>query len=168
MSSEQHGFRRSDLPPGGPRSAGSWRVAVFSDTHDRCPPGLAERMVGADELWHLGDVCDPALLVEFECLGRPLIVVRGNNDWQEAWPLTRRLERGGRVFHLEHIAPRVAPRGVSFVLSGHTHVPSDVTDDAGVRWLNPGCITRPRAQVRSFAWLTIEGSGKIGWEPVVL
>lgn len=145
-----------------------WRVAVFGDTHDRVPGGLAERMAEADELWHLGDVCDAATLVEFEALGRPLFVVRGNNDWNEAWPLTRRLERRGRVFHLEHIAPRRASAGVDFVLSGHTHVPSDVTDAAGVRWLNPGCITRPRAQVRSFSWLTIAPDCAVKWETVVL
>lgn len=145
-----------------------WRVAVFADTHDHVPAGLAERMAGADELWHLGDVCDPAALVEFELLRRPLIVVRGNNDWTEAWPLVRRLERGGRVFHLEHIAPRRAPPGTEFVLSGHTHVPSDQTDAAGVRWLNPGCIARPRARVRSFAWLTIAPGGAVAWEPAEL
>ncbi len=146
-----------------------WRVAVFGDTHDRFPPGLPARLAAeADELWHLGDVCDPATLVEFELIGRPLNVVRGNNDWIEAWPLTRRLERRGRVFHLEHIAPRRAPAGAEFVLSGHTHVPSDATDARGVRWLNPGCITRPRAQVRSFAWLTLAADGAVGWELVAL
>ena len=143
-------------------------MAVLADTHDRFPPGLPELLAQADELWHLGDVCEPATLVEFELIGRPLTVVRGNNDWHEAWPLHRRLERRGRFFHLEHIAPRRAPTGVEFVLSGHTHVPADETDAAGVRWLNPGCITRPRAQVRSFAWLVIAGSGAVSWETVVL
>lgn len=147
---------------------GVWMIAVFGDTHDRFPTDLPARLASADELWHLGDVCDPATLVEFELLGRPLFVVRGNNDWTEAWPLTRRLERRGRVFHLEHIAPRRAPPGAEFVLSGHTHVPADETDAAGVRWLNPGCITRPRAQVRSFAWLRIAPEGAVTWERVVL
>lgn len=152
-------------PAGG---TGPWRVAVFGDTHDRFPPGLPERLAQADELWHLGDVCEPATLVEFELTGRPLTVVRGNNDWHEAWPLRLRVERRGRVFHLEHIAPRRAPPGADFVLSGHTHVPADMTDPGGVRWLNPGCITRPRAQVRSFAWLTLAADGAVAWETVVL
>jgi putative phosphoesterase len=150
------------------RAAPPWRVAVFGDTHDRFPPGLPGRLAAADELWHLGDVCEPATLVEFEQAGPPLTVVRGNNDWLESWPLTRRLERRGRVFHLEHIAPRRAPAGAEFVLSGHTHVPSDQTDARGVRWLNPGCITRPRAQVRSFAWLVIAADGAVSWEVVAL
>lgn len=144
------------------------RIAVFADTHDRFPPGLPARLADADELWHLGDVCDPATLVEFEQLGPPLTVVRGNNDWNMEWPLVLRIERRGREFHLEHIAPRRAPPGAEFVLSGHTHVPGNTTDEMGVRWLNPGCITRPRAEVRSFAWLSIAPDGEVNWEFVAL
>ena len=156
---------KKDLTGGG---TALWRVAVFGDTHDRFPEELPGRMGEADEIWHLGDVCEPATLVEFELLGRPLVVVRGNNDWHERWPLTRRLERRGRIFHLEHIAPRRAPPGAEYVLSGHTHVPSERLDAAGVRWLNPGCISRPRALVRSFAWLTIAANGAVAWETVAL
>ncbi len=143
------------------------RIAVFSDTHDGYPPDLPQRMAAADELWHLGDVCEPAVLVEFEALGKPLVVVRGNNDDHPAWPLSRMLERSGRRFHLEHIAPRLAPPGAEFVLSGHTHVPSDVTTPDGVRWLNPGCIRYPRAGVHSFSWLTVTSAGEVSWELVV-
>lgn len=144
------------------------RIAVFADTHDRFPHDLPSRLADADELWHLGDVCDPATLVEFEQLGPPLTVVRGNNDWHAPWPVILRIERHGREFHLEHIAPRQAPMGAEFVLSGHTHVPSDMTDAKGVRWLNPGCITRPRAEIKSFAWLTIEPDGEVTWKFVAL
>ena len=153
-----------------PRSAAALplRIAVFADTHDLYPPDLPARLAGADELWHLGDVCDPATLVEFEQLGPPLTVVRGNNDAHPAWPLCLRIERHGREFHLEHIAPRRAPRGAEFVLSGHTHVPSDRTDSAGVRWLNPGCISHPRDRVRTFAWLTVAPGGAVSWELVAV
>ncbi|MEN9840798.1 MAG: hypothetical protein RL376_598 [Verrucomicrobiota bacterium] len=148
--------------------SGAWRIAVFSDTHDAFPPGLPARLAAADELWHLGDVCEPALLAEFEALGKPLLVVLGNNDDHPAWPLRRLLERHGRRFQLEHIAPRVAQPGVEFVLSGHTHVPSDVTTPDGVRWLNPGCISYPRAGVRSFTWLTVTAAGAVDWRVVEL
>lgn len=151
-----------------PKAERPLRIAVFGDTHDYFPPDLPGRLAEADELWHLGDVCDPAVLAEFEALGRPLTVVLGNNDDHWAWPVTRRLGRRGRIFHLEHIAPRRAPVGAEFVLSGHTHVPSDMTDDRGVRWLNPGCITHPRPTVRSFAWLTITRDGEVDWAIEVL
>ncbi len=144
------------------------RIAVIADTHDRYPADLPERLRGADEIWHLGDVCAPETLVEFELLGVPMTVVLGNNDLHPAWPLTRTLERLGHRFHLVHIAPRRAPTDVGFVLSGHTHVPSDETDPRGVRWLNPGCITRPRARVRSFAWLELEAGESPRWVPEVL
>lgn len=158
----------SDARHSVPAGARPLRVAVISDSHDRLPASLSERLAEADEVWHLGDVCEPAILAELEQPGRPLLVVRGNNDDHYGWPLTLRLERAGRVFHLEHIAPRRAPAGVEYMLSGHTHVPSDETDASGVRWLNPGCLSRPRAGVRSFAWLLIEPDGAVSWRPQTL
>lgn len=142
------------------------RIAVISDTHDRYPPTLPERLRAADEIWHLGDVCAPTVLVGFEQLGRPLQVVAGNCD-AHPWPLTLDLEREGHRFHLVHIPPRLAPRGVDVLLHGHTHVPRDETDPLGVRWLNPGCITRPnRGAPASFAWLTVEPGKALQWQLV--
>jgi putative phosphoesterase len=144
------------------------RIAVLADTHDRYPPGLPGRLRGADEIWHLGDVCDPALLVEFEQLGAPVRVVLGNCDWYSGWPPELRCEHTGRRFLLTHIPPARAPRGIDVVLHGHTHLPRDETDAHGVRWLNPGCITRPRRGARpSFAWLTI-GPKRFDWRVVPL
>ncbi len=72
------------------------RIAVISDTHDRFPSGLPQRIKGADEIWHLGDVCAPDTLVEFEQLGPPLRVVAGNCD-AHPWPLTLDLESARRA-----------------------------------------------------------------------
>jgi putative phosphoesterase len=141
------------------------RIAVIADTHDRYPPTLPERIRAADEIWHLGDVCDPTTLVEFEQLGRPLFLVAGNCD-AYPWPLQLTLEREGVTFFLTHIppAPGRVPRAAKIVLHGHTHVPRDDMID-GVRWLNPGCITRPnRGAPAAFAWLTVS-AGRIEWEP---
>lgn len=145
------------------------RVAVIADTHDRLPATLPARLAEADEIWHLGDVCEPGTLVELEQLGPPLHVVLGNNDWDARWPLELRLERAGLMFQLIHIAPRRAAAGVAVVLHGHTHVPRDEVDEAGVRWLNPGCITRPnRGAPASFAWLEIAPTGGLHWRLVRL
>lgn len=141
------------------------RIAVFSDTHDRYPPSWPERLRGADEIWHLGDVCEPATLAEFERLGPPVRVVRGNCDAHLGWPLALELEREGVKFYLTHIPPGGAPPGVQAVLHGHTHVPRDEVG-GGVRWLNPGCITRPRGVPPSFAWLTVERGRLTRWELV--
>ncbi len=144
------------------------RIAVVSDTHDRYPADLPGRLRDADEIWHLGDVCEPEILAEFESLGPPLLVVRGNNDFDPRWPLERTLTREGLVFHLIHIPPRHAPAGARILLHGHTHVPRDDLDVHGVRWLNPGCISFPRAGIRSFAWLTVEAGRIRQWETVAL
>lgn len=144
------------------------RIAVVSDTHDRYPEDLPGRLRGADEIWHLGDVCAPEVLAEFEALGPPLLVVRGNNDSDPRWPLELTLTREGLTFHLVHIPPRHAPAGAQVLLHGHTHVPRDDVDGQGVRWLNPGCISFPRAGIRSFAWLTLAPGRLRRWEPVIL
>jgi putative phosphoesterase len=146
------------------------RIAVIADTHDHVPTGLVELLHGAGELWHLGDVCQPEVLDSFAPLGVPLRVVRGNNDWETHWPLTLTLERASTWFHLVHIPPRRAPVGVTVVLHGHTHAPRDETDSTGVRWLNPGCLSRPaRGTTPGFAWLEIgPGSGEWRWRPVCL
>jgi putative phosphoesterase len=144
------------------------RIAVLADTHNRFPATLPRRLRGADEIWHLGDVCAPGTLVEFERLGLPLRVVMGNCD-AHPWPLSLDLDRGGVRFHLVHIPPSRAPADAKVVLHGHTHVPRDETDAAGVRWLNPGCITRPNQGAGpSFAWLTIEPRKPLRWELVPL
>jgi putative phosphoesterase len=141
------------------------RIAVLSDTHDRYPADLPGRLAAADEIWHLGDVCEPEVLVEFEQLGKPLHVVLGNNEAHNLWPLELELEREGWRFFLTHIPPRRAPPGVHAVLHGHTHVPRDETDPRGVRWLNPGCISRPnRGAPASFAWLTVTAGQPWEWK----
>jgi hypothetical protein len=145
------------------------RIAVISDTHDRYPADLPERLAAADEIWHLGDVCEPEVLAEFAALGKPLHVVLGNNEAHLNWPLELTMERAGERFFLTHIPPRRAPWGVRFVLHGHTHVPRDETDAAGVRWLNPGCISGAhRGAPPSFAWLTLAEGREPEWKLVRL
>ncbi len=139
-------------------------IAVIADTHDRYPPDLPRRISGADEIWHLGDVCEPDTLWEFEQLGKPLQGVLGNNESHNLWPLELRLERTGLNFLLVHVPPGKAPVGVDVVLHGHTHELRNETDERGVRWLNPGCITRPnRGAHPSFGWLTLEPGRPLEW-----
>jgi putative phosphoesterase len=56
------------------------RVAVIADTHDRLPAKLPAQLAKADEIWHLGDVCAPAIIDQLSALGPPLRFVRGNCD----------------------------------------------------------------------------------------
>lgn len=141
------------------------RIAVISDTHDRVPAKLPARLKDADEIWHLGDVCEPGVLAEIEALGPPVRVVLGNCDAWPGWPLSLELEREGVRCFLTHIPPTRVPAGVHTVLHGHTHVPRDEVL-GGVRWLNPGCISRPRGAGTSFAWLVVEGGRLVSWKLV--
>lgn len=141
------------------------RIAVVSDTHDRYPPSLPARLKAADEIWHLGDVCDPSVLVEFELLGPPVSVVMGNCDSYLGWPIDLRIEREGVEFYLTHIPPSRPPPGVQVLLHGHTHVPRDEMR-GGLRWLNPGCVSNPRGAAPSFAWLEVAAGKLTSWEVV--
>lgn len=143
-------------------------IAVISDTHDRLPDRLLPLLESAEEIWHLGDACQPDLVRELARIGPPLHMVRGNNDWEGLWPETLRLERKGTVFWLVHIAPRRPPPDVHVLLHGHTHAPSDVRVGE-VRYLNPGAITRPAAGCSTgFAWLTPRRGGSPAWKRVTL
>lgn len=144
-------------------------IAIIADTHDRVPAGLVERLRPADEVWHLGDVCEPEILAEFARAGRPVHAVLGNNEAHTLWPLDLVLERHGWRFYLTHVPPRRIPARVQYVLHGHTHVPRDETDEAGVRWLNPGCISHAhRGAPASFAWLTVTRGRPPGWKVVLV
>jgi uncharacterized protein len=139
------------------------RIAVISDTHDRFPAHVGEAIATADEIWHLGDVCEPHVLAAIKQLGPPVRVVRGNCDSHTAWPLTLDFEIAGFRIHLEHIPPHKAPPGCELLFHGHTHVPRDETIGA-TRFLNPGCITRPnRGAPASYAWLEMNEDTPVKW-----
>ena len=144
------------------------RIAVVSDTHNRIPEGLLDAIADAEEIWHLGDVCDEYVLADFCALGRPIKVVRGNCDVCLDWPFTLDFTRSGHRIHLVHIPPRFPVEGADLVLHGHTHVPRNERIGA-TTFLNPGCLTRPnRGAPRSFAWLDLERGKPISWRLEVL
>ena len=132
------------------------RIAVLADTHNKLPSRVVEEISGADEIWHLGDVCLEWVLDELRATGRPLKVVRGNCDSEMEWPLTLDFTCQGLRVRLVHIPPAKTPADTDLVLHGHTHVPRHERV-GGVTFLNPGCITRPnRGAPASFAWLRLE------------
>jgi putative phosphoesterase len=142
------------------------RIAVLSDTHDRLWPHVAKAVAKADAIWHLGDVCDPAILLALKSVGPPVHVVRGNCDSEFAWPLTLDFELEGTRLHLEHIPARHPAAACDLFLHGHTHVPRDEVVN-GVRFLNPGCITRPnRGAPASWAWLVLGKNQPLTWKLV--
>jgi uncharacterized protein len=139
-------------------------ILVIADTHDKLPPRIVDLAKGANEIWHLGDVCAERILDELRAIGAPVTVVRGNCDSNNEWPLVVDLARGGLKFRLQHIPPDDVPGDVDVVLHGHTHVPRN-EKRGRVLFLNPGCVTRPnRGAAPSVAWLEISGDGKLDWK----
>jgi len=138
------------------------RIFVLADTHDKLPSKVIELANGADEIWHLGDVCAEIILDKLQAIGPPVYVVRGNCDSNHEWPLTRDLKRAGLKIRLQHIPPERPPPDVDVLLHGHTHVPRN-EKRGGVLFLNPGCVTRPnQGAPRSVAELRIN-NGQVDW-----
>ena len=81
---------------------------MIADTHDRLVPFVMESIRSADEIWHLGDVCEKATWEAICALGKPTQLVKGNQDSELNWPMSLDLERLGHRFHLLHIPPRSA------------------------------------------------------------
>lgn len=139
-------------------------IFVLADTHNKFPEKLWTLAKGADEIWHLGDVCAERILDELRTIGPPVTVVRGNCDSNYEWPLVVDLARGGLKFRLRHVPPERPPDDVDVVLHGHTHVPRNERRGK-VLFLNPGCVTRPnRGAASSVAFLQIGDGGKLKWE----
>ena len=140
------------------------RIFVLADTHNRFPSILESLADGVDEIWHLGDVCAESILDELHALGPPLQLVRGNCDSNFGWPLVLDLVRHGLRFRLQHIPPDRPPDDCDVLLHGHTHVPRNEVI-GGVRFLNPGCVTRPnRGAPASAAILEILADGNLHWQ----
>lgn len=142
------------------------RIAVISDTHGWLPKSIATAISTADEIWHLGDVTDENLFAEICDIGPPVRVVRGNCDECSDWEFSLDFEMEGFQIHLVHISPQRPPPKTDLLFHGHTHVPRDEVI-GGIRFLNPGCISRPnRGAPASYGWLELVRGEPVKWELV--
>jgi hypothetical protein len=143
------------------------KIFVLADTHNRLPERVKEIARGADEIWHLGDVCAESILDQLRTIGPQVTVVRGNCDSNTDWPLVVDLVRDGLRLRLQHIPPDHSPKDADVVLHGHTHVPRNERRGS-ILFLNPGCVTRAnQGAPPSVAWLEI-ADGKMNWKLVLL
>lgn len=133
-------------------------LGLVSDTHDNAPLArhvaafFRERRV--DTTFHLGDVTQPETLEPFA--GMPMVIVRGNNDEEEAWPRSWQQEFAGvRVGathgHMRGELARLAA-SCDVVLHGHTHR-RRVERENGRLVVNPGALHR--ASVHTCALLEL-------------
>lgn len=149
------------------------RIVVLADTHlargssRRLPNAAYEHLLGADAIWHAGDVVVPELLDELAGFA-PVTAVLGNNDHELVGRLPERAEaevdgvrlamvhdsgtRTGRPARMRRWFP-----DADVVLFGHSHEPCDEVGVEGQRLVNPGSPTwRRRAPAHTLAVLHLD------------
>lgn len=132
------------------------KIGLISDTHDTLPESLLSALSQVDEIWHLGDVCEPSIVDTLQTVGPPLQGVAGNCDRHRRWGSSLKLHRAGITFLLVHIPIEYPPEGVDVVLHGHTHVPRDEMVN-GCRFINPGAAGgSDKGAGHGFSILTLE------------
>jgi len=118
-------------------------IGVISDTHGLLRPEALAALAPAGHILHVGDIGEIEILDALRQIA-PVTAIRGNIDTEgpcARLPATELVELAGRLFYLVHsigeldISPAAA--GVSVVISGHSHRPSQETRN-GVLYLNPG------------------------------
>ena len=138
-------------------------IAVISDTHDTVPQSLITSIGSADEIWHLGDICERESLNRLRVLPPDFLSVQGNCDPHGQSPQLLVLERMGVRFLLQHKPPNSSEPSVDAVLFGHLHYPVKRKTTHGYE-LNPGAVLGPRnGSQSSFAWLSISKGGDWNW-----
>lgn len=119
------------------------KIGVLSDTHGLLRPEVLPALAGVEQILHLGDVGDPAILKTLARIA-PVHAVRGNVDTSGACsrlPATDVLLFEGHYIYLLHdlgtlhLDPAAAK--FSVVLYGHSHKPK-IEHKKGVLYFNPG------------------------------
>ncbi len=125
-------------------------AGVISDTHGTLVPQALKALTGVDLIIHAGDIDTPAVLVDLKRIA-PVIAVRGNMDRGDLASLlneTETIEIGANLIYVLHDVNRLdvdlKATGINIVIHGHKHRPSDALDN-GIRFLNPGSASDPRA-----------------------
>lgn len=97
---------------------------------------------------------------------RPFACVAGNNDYDSEYPMFRVIDTPKHSFFITHgykewcdyeeMGSKAKQAGCDVVLYGHTHKFDDTTFE-GIRFINPGSMTRPRTMAPpSYAIINID------------
>ena len=121
----------------------SMTIGVISDTHGLLRPEALATLASSQHILHAGDIGNIEILDALRQIA-PVTAIRGNIDTSgpcTRFPTTEFVTFGDHSFYLVHsivdldISPKAA--GVSAVISGHSHKPSQELRN-GVLYLNPG------------------------------
>jgi len=143
------------------------KIVIVSDNHhnQRVLDYIVKVNPDADYYYHLGD-SEAEELKDIE----PFVSVRGNNDFTDAFPVSRRFELGGKTFYMEHghhmfygdyhsVLAKAKEKGADIILFGHTHRYLCIEVE-GVLILNPGsCYLNRDYTGPSYAVLYLNDDG---------
>ena len=128
------------------------RIGLLSDTHSYLDPAILDYFADCDEIWHAGDVGDPAVLDALEA-AKPVRAVYGNIDdsaLRRRLPLNDFFTVANLPVLMTHIGGypgRYTPRLRSMLkelrpklyICGHSHILRVMMDkQRGVLHINPG------------------------------
>lgn len=132
------------------------RIGLLSDTHGWLDPRLREHFAACDEIWHAGDIGDPAVTEELK-RWKPLRAVFGNIDGtalRAEFPEHLRFSIEGMQVWITHIGgrpPRYKPTVLAelrrdppgLFICGHSHLCLVQFDTARkMLYMNPGAAGR--------------------------
>jgi putative phosphoesterase len=105
------------------------RLGLIGDTQgryrvERLLSFAGERFAGVDEIWHVGDWQEEAVLSGLQAMGKPLTVINGNAPDDPRYPMRIRRSLEGLEVGMVHRPP---PKGdpwaadLDICIYGHTH-----------------------------------------------
>jgi putative phosphoesterase len=151
------------------------RLGLIGDTQGRYRVGpllefVAARFAAVDEVWHVGDWQEEAVLDGLRALGKPLEVVNGNAPDDPRYPMRVRRRLEGLEVGMVHRPPK---RGdpwaaeLDVCIHGHTHRWRDETFGR-TRFVNVSTPTLAGAgRDRTIGILTVD-DGHVELERIVL
>ena len=144
------------------------KVLIVSDTHGRNGGylDLLEQSEKMDMVIHCGDVEGSEYLIS-ESAGCKTVIVQGNNDYFSDLPREAVVKLGkykalvthGHPYYVnmgyDHLVREARKRKMDMVIYGHTHRPV-ITEENGIKVLNPGSLTYPRQSNRKASYIIME------------
>lgn len=124
------------------------RIGLISDTHNVLRPQVIENLKSCDEIWHVGDFCEPEIWEELNRM-KPVRCVQGNNDddpFFERFPTVTEFDCGSLHVAMAHTRHSLDLVRADLKIFGHSHQYFDQVIQ-NQRWLNPGSCGRRRFQL---------------------
>ena len=136
------------------------KIGIISDTHGIFREDWKPYFAQCDCLLHAGDVDTSRCYEQFQALGIPFYLVRGNCDkgeWAQYIPEFMQVPLGGKLFYLVHNRADLPfdLTDADYVIYGHTHV-YEYYERYGKSFLNPGSAGQGRGDLKSMVIMELK------------